>query len=388
MNSVIIICDDSRIELVKEAIQALLVTRVTVVSNFDAGISALFEKQPLVVFIQDDICGVKGDTVTCHVNSLFQTNSPQFVVLDRADHCPGLIRNLTDGINLNLTVEELVSLFRKHLMKVSGIRWLEPSFIDSNDDIIETISAVVPRVALSGEVPDLKPLVTPKECLFFPVREISSPDMTVPVSAEIAPPGAVSDHPATGVEAQREVLPAATRRSWPWVPHMLRVSGLMLLVCGVICVGCYSTLHDKDIPHAVSPSHSVSSVRAKPFPQRPLQLRTLPSFILLEWRDPTFGASRPGWERYCSMHREFFLHQEDGVIRVVQMVALTKKALTRTFVSAALRELSGSTDVKIGTRTVHDGYLVEHGYTLNKTEVDRYTLRSTGAIRGVIVILP
>ena len=124
MNSVIIISNDPRIVSVKDAIQPLLLAKIGIVPDFDTGLKEVFEKRPLVVFIQDKIAGVKGETVTRHIKSLLQANSPQFINLDLAAE-PGMSRDSRHGINLNLPDVELIAVFIKHLEAISSIRWKE-----------------------------------------------------------------------------------------------------------------------------------------------------------------------------------------------------------------------------------------------------------------------
>ncbi len=397
MNTVIIICDDPRIKLVKEALQSLLTTRVCVVTNFDAGVNAVFEKQPLVVFIQDEIAKINGDTLKYHVKSLFQENSPQFITLDHADYCSGLVRNFSDGINLNLPVEELVAVFRQHLMKISGILWMEqippPTasgsqlYINQADDQ-PIIPVIDPPAMKKDDVP-----TSGQESLIFPVIEITSPDIPSPATAESSSLDTTPAHlPMTVSLFQQKAFPARPSvRQWSRLSHVLMVTALMLLACGVIFVIFPSNTGQRlvDVVRRSSSSDHplASAVTAKPSTDRNPGVWTVPSFILLEWLDPTYGAARSGWERYCSSRLEFFIFRHEGEIKVVQIVALEKGALTRSFISAALRELYGATITGTGSRSVRDGYLIEQKKSSTRTQVLFYKNRRTGETLGVIILL-
>jgi flagellar FliL protein len=114
----------------------------------------------------------------------------------------------------------------------------------------------------------------------------------------------------------------------------------------------------------------------------------LPSFIPKEGLDPTYGAARPGWERYVSPRLEYLIFRENGAIRALQVIALQKEAIDAPFISSALRELCGDATCMIRTRSSRDGYLIEQGQTSTKAEVIFYKKKGTGETRGVVISLP
>jgi hypothetical protein len=370
MNAVIIICDDPRINLVKEAIQPLLITRISVVTNFDTGINLLFEKQPLVVFIQDEIGGVKGETVRDHVTSLFQSNSPRFITLDRADFCSGLVRNFSDGINLNLPVKELVAVFMKHLQRITGIRWAEafpPSPVAGLPDSLHNNN---------------------REGLLFPAGESPAPEIPVTAATKSSQPDSSTDVIGMTIPPfHREADPTTTVRRWFRRGKILKIAALTLLVYGVISCNTPpdSGLRNDDVicRRSSAPPVSLPPVIVKPSTDN----RTVPSFIHPQWLDPTFGPTGGGWERYCSPRLEFFVFREQGIIRIILIVALREGALTRAFVSGALRELCGATLTESGSRSVRGDYLVHRRKSSTGAEVLFYRKNHTGGTLGVVMII-
>lgn len=456
MNTVIIICNDPRIALVKEAIQPLLMAKICIVPDFDTGLKEVFEKRPLGVFIQDEIAGVKGETVTRHIKSLLQANSPQFINLD---HAAGLsaIMNFSDGINLNLPYEELVAMFREHLKNIAGIRWKEQvpkpaesgppshlqqdsspkdaafsgdhrrehtavkedevfSFFKPFEDNTLPLPVVEPFAFDSDEtapltvVPETSvdraaPVIMPKETFLpFPEAGHPSPPAPEPLSATtvdtrheqpVRPP-----EPALVTtcipEADSEELPfpveSAAPDQWSRKPLVIVAGVLGALICGVMLYLLLNPAVPKPQSGAVTSKQpipvSASATPAKPAPSGATLHQGLPSFIPKEGIDPTYGATRPGWERYVSPRREYLIFRDNGAIKALQVIARQKEAIDAPFVSAALHELCGVATCVIRSRSSRDGYLVEQGQTSTKAEVIFYKKKGTGETRGIVISLP
>ena len=81
MNTIIIISNDPRMVLVREALQPLLLAKVSIVPDFNSGLEEVFDKRPQVVFIQHEIAGVTGEMVSRTIKALLQANSPRFIHL-------------------------------------------------------------------------------------------------------------------------------------------------------------------------------------------------------------------------------------------------------------------------------------------------------------------
>ena len=430
MNTVIIICNDPRIALVKEAIQPLLMAKIAIIPDFDIGLKEVFDKRPLVVLFQDEIAGVKGETVTRHIRSLLQENSPQFIHLDHAASGPGIIRDFSDGINLDLPVEELIAVFREHLQHVSGIRWKEqiPKPVESGTPSRPPQAATHPDEVFPVDHSRDAPVPTPKayakedevfsifpEFSPFPEAVLPSPPVPVPLSetadsSRQQPPASLSEkapepparlsEPASDTAgmsgADSEVVPFPVESNAPTslsrVPLVIVGGVLVALVCGVLLYMFFSA-GPKPQNGAVTPKQQISvptpaAPAKQPAPTGVTLRERLPSFIPKEGLDPTYGAARPGWERYVSPRLEYLIFRENGAIRALQVIALQKESIDAPFISSALRELCGDATCMIRTRSSRDGYLIEQGQTSTKAEVIFYKKKGTGETRGVVISLP
>jgi flagellar FliL protein len=394
MNTVIIICNDPRIVLVKEAIQPLLTAKIAIVPDFDTGLKEVFEKRPLAVFIQEEIAGVKGETVTRHIKSLLQANSPQFIQLAHTTG-PDTIRAFSDGINLNLPLQELIALFREHLQKVPGIRWKEQvaspvEFVSLNhpQQNAPTLDEV-----FSGNQPDEQASAHEDEIFSFKKHFNNEHSAPQPVRVPEPQQTASDSDWMTGVDSEDVPFPveAAAHTRQRRIPLAIVGAVLAALVCGVVLYLRYPA-GPKPESDAVPPKHPITaSVPAAPATTAPagtVHRVVLPSFIPKVGLDPTYGTARPGWERYVSPRREYLVFRENGAIRAIQIIALQKDAIDDSFVSAALRELCGDGTCVIRSRSSRDGYLIEQGQTPTKAEVIFYKKKDTGETRGVVISLP
>ena len=472
MNSVIIISSDPRIVPVKEAIQPLLLAKISIVPDFDTGLKEVFEKRPLVVFIQDEIAGVKGETVTRHIKSLLQANSPQFINLDRTAG-PSMNRDSSHGIDLNLPDIELVAVFREYLKKVPSIRWKEQvakpaesgppirslpvgfhpeetlagdqqrkqalaeedevfSFITHYEDefppfpVVDSFSfdsdeapaPVLPSVlAEAAVVAPVAPVTLPGKAMLklsplsagAPHSPVPTPLSSAPVDSLQEPPTPLAvrvpeppvRHPEPSSDAawlngaDFEEFPfsaepaSSSRRSKMQI--FIVVGVMVALVCSVAFYLWSPTDPKPQSSTAILKQPvpvSTSAAPAKPAPTGATLKKDLPSFIPKEGFDPSYGAARPGWERYVSPRREYLIFRENSVIRAIQVVAMKKDAIDGPFISAALRELCGEATCEIKSRSSRDGYLIEQGLTLTKAEIIFYKKKGTGETRGVVLSFP
>ena len=358
MNSIIMICDDSRIALIKEALQPLLVEKVGIVPDFDTGLKEVFEKRPQVVFIQDEIAGVRGDTVTRHIRSLLQTNSPRFIQLNHLSAVPGVPVGCGNDINLNLPREELLALFRERLEQIPGIGWRQ-------------------ELAEEGEsVPVEHP--PPAPSAFLPPKPAPSVGATVAAPPRVKPPAAVVDPLFPG-----EAIPSLPRRRW-----VVLTGGAIALLCGAVLYLLLPVAPNPRLKNA--PAERTMNVSA-PLPQASPGMaiaQRLPSFVPREGFDPAYGAAKPGWERYVTPGLEYLVFREKGFLTALQAIALGEEALPPLLVASLLRELSGESSCVILSRSSRDGYLIEQGKGSRGIEVILYRKKGTGATRGVVITFP
>jgi hypothetical protein len=167
------------------------------------------------------------------------------------------------------------------------------------------------------------------------------------------------------------------------------IGGLLVaLVCGAVLYLLFPA-NSKPQSSTVPLKQPIPvSTLPKPAPVGVALREKLPSFIPKEGLDPTYGAAKPGWERYVSPRREYLVFREHGAIRALQVIALQQEAIDAPFVSSALRELCGDATCVIGSRSSRDDYIVEQGQTSTRAEVVFYKKKGTGETRGVVITLP
>jgi hypothetical protein len=126
MQTVMIICSAPRVTIVKELIQPLVLAKISIVPDFDAGLASIFSKMPDIVFMQHEIYGIRADRVIRHVNALLQAKSPEFVYLDVSGDTVHVMPDFDTSIDMSLPDGPLVEAFKEQIRKVSAIRWKEP----------------------------------------------------------------------------------------------------------------------------------------------------------------------------------------------------------------------------------------------------------------------
>ena len=423
MNTIIIICNDPRIAQVRDLLQPLLVTRIVIVADFDTGLKEVFEKRPLVVFIQDEIGGVRGETVTRHIKALLQANSPCFIQLEHPSPGAGMSAVPGRGINLNLPEEELVEQFREELAHCPDIAWKKEngsvaeagvSFLDPEGEADEAFTFFSPDEEEPGPPEPVPPPPAQKQSppltppsgvtesrpepavppAFPPAAAavVSPPPQAPPVErVPVAPPA--PPHPAPAVASPGEPLPEEP--PFPVEPVTPGRSRRLLLLGGVavliVCGGLIFLFLPKLFAPAGPVPGEVTAPRKHPIPAAvpPVPAGAkLPSFIPREGLDPAYGAARPGWERYAGADREFLLFREGGKLRALQVIALRADAIAPAQVSSILRELCGDAATTVSSRSERDGYLVEQRAVAGGGEVLIYTKKGTGETRGVVITLP
>ena len=371
MDSIIIICNDPRIGPVTELLQPLLTIRICIAPDFDTGLKEVFEKKPLAVFIQHEISGIKGETVIRHLTALLQTNSPQFIHLS-----PGhLVCGGDDEIDLNLPQDELVTQFRERLDRIPGVclREIQAEVTSPSPSQLFLVAEEAtcycreacpsPQSKTTGN--DDKSRLSENTSQPLPLGECSEEERPLPESAAI--------------NLKRSRIPLAL------------ILGVTVTLAGVI----FFSLDNSAAPHqqsgAVSrlaPLPATSPPTATPVPARVTSREKCPSFIPKQGRDPTYGAARPGWERYLSPEREYRIFRSNGGIRALQLIALSQNALEPAFIAAVLRELCGDELYTINSRSHRGDYLIEQGETPSSADVTLYTKRESGKLHGIVISFP
>ena len=131
MNTIIIICNDPRISIVKKRLELLILGKVTITPDFEAGMMAIFSKKPEVVFLQNEINGIKAKTVASHVKALLKTNAPQLILLGIPYTQAEGLACFNGYVDMSIPYEHLADECIELMKSMPMIRWKNPVLMTS-----------------------------------------------------------------------------------------------------------------------------------------------------------------------------------------------------------------------------------------------------------------
>jgi len=124
MVNLLFISNNSKIDSIKNALQPLLRVKIDSVGDFDFGLKDVFEKRPAMVFIQDQIAGVTGESVARHIQLLLGPGAPTFIFMHdgnpKAKPVKGLYEYLID---LSRDDKKVVADIQSALKMLLGPGW-------------------------------------------------------------------------------------------------------------------------------------------------------------------------------------------------------------------------------------------------------------------------
>jgi len=144
------ISDNKKIDSIVKKLQPCIRLKVSVERDFDCGLNDVFEKSHDVVFIQNQIAGVTGESVARHVKLLLVGRAPKFIFLHDGDAKVKPIKGLIEQvIDLSLAEEAVVADILEKLTIVLGFEWQDifTHSIPQGGDFV----AFMPPVEASGE---------------------------------------------------------------------------------------------------------------------------------------------------------------------------------------------------------------------------------------------
>ena len=126
MVNLLFISNNPKIEIIKNALQPVLKLKIDVVGDFDYGLRDVFEKRPAVVFIQDQIAGVTGESVARHIQMLLGSGAPSFIYMHDGNLKSKAINGLYDYlIDLSQDNQKLLADTHSTLKSLLGPKWLK-----------------------------------------------------------------------------------------------------------------------------------------------------------------------------------------------------------------------------------------------------------------------
>ncbi len=153
MVNLLFISNSPKMAMIKSKIQPVLKIRVDIVTDFDYGLKDVFEKRPTMVFIQDQISGVTGESVARHVQVLLGSGAPTFIFMhqdsSRFKPIKGLFEHLVD---LSQGDSELIADILAVLKSLLGPQWSRIHIATEVEEAVaETLDIPVPEI--SSEIP-------------------------------------------------------------------------------------------------------------------------------------------------------------------------------------------------------------------------------------------
>ena len=124
MVNLLFISSNSKIAFIKSALQPLLKLKIDSVGDFDYGLKDVFEKRPAIVFIQDQIAGVTGESVARHIQMLLGSGAPTFILMHDGNLKAKLSKGLYEYlIDLSQTDMKVLADIQSTLELLLGPQW-------------------------------------------------------------------------------------------------------------------------------------------------------------------------------------------------------------------------------------------------------------------------
>ena len=118
------ISNNKKIDAVIKKLQPSLKLKINVERDFDCGLNDVFEKRPDVVFIQNQIAGVTGESVARHIQLLLGGAAPKFIFIHDGDAKAKPKKGLYEYlIDLSQSEETVAADILEKLNLLLGLQW-------------------------------------------------------------------------------------------------------------------------------------------------------------------------------------------------------------------------------------------------------------------------
>ncbi len=136
MHNILVISTDEKAAHLVEDFQLLVNARIELIDNFDLGLKEVFDKRPVLVFIQREIAGVAGETVAKHFKGLLREEAPKAILMrDAASARLGEKSSCDGSIDISLPDDELKEAFRECLAEIPGLHWFDTAAPEAKENI-------------------------------------------------------------------------------------------------------------------------------------------------------------------------------------------------------------------------------------------------------------
>jgi len=118
------ISDNNKIDAIIKRLQPSLKLKINIERDFDCGLNDVFEKRPDVVFIQNQIAGVTGESVARHIQLLLGGTAPKFIFIHDGDAKAKPKKGLYEYlIDLSQSEKAVVADILEKLHLLLGSQW-------------------------------------------------------------------------------------------------------------------------------------------------------------------------------------------------------------------------------------------------------------------------
>ncbi|MBL0225580.1 MAG: hypothetical protein IPQ16_08400 [Geobacteraceae bacterium] len=130
---------------IKSDLQSLLNVKIDLVGDFDYGLKEVFEKRPSVVFIQDQISGVTGESVARHIQMLLGSGTPSFIFMHEGNHKAKPVKGLYEYlIDLSQAEAKTAADIQAALKSLLGPEWQKIYFPPKADSSVVKTALTLP----------------------------------------------------------------------------------------------------------------------------------------------------------------------------------------------------------------------------------------------------
>lgn len=389
MLNIFFISNDVRVARLIEYFQPRFKSKIRWADNFDHGLKEVFENRPALVFIQNSIHSVSGETVARHIKSLLGSASPKIVYLDETG--PKLRKNAAwcdEWMRMPDSQLQFQDEFADLVARLYPDDW-EEDINNAAGDLSNAASAVI--AGAGGGEPERRLPHAADRALREEAGQPVQPEL-VPVTVN-GPDGQgnVSVAPATDPEAAFPAAGAERRRRGR---GRLGKALLLLVLAGAVAGLVYVLLMRENRVSLPSAPGTETAQTARPADEAGRELlrrkvrEGLPSFIRSEWRDPAYSSRHPGWERYVSAEAEFRLFRNGGMMKALQIVAPEGRSLSEPYLASVFRALGYPVPARAGKALPKDGFLMEQGVLEGSAETVIYRESDGRTVRAFVMVFP
>ncbi|MEA5113181.1 MAG: hypothetical protein VB050_04065 [Geobacteraceae bacterium] len=388
MLNIFFISNDDRVARLIEYYQPRLRSKIRLADNFDHGLKEVFENRPSLVFIQNSINSVSGETVARHIKSLLGSVSPQIVYLDETGSKNKRNASWCDEW-MRMAVSE--QQFRDEFAAL--VSRLYPD--DWNEDIKE---------ALCG------PSDSDAASLRFPGTGEGEPakNRSGDASGEIGE-AAGQSHPPEQVHgagkcqagsdtvlasSENDDMDAAIDGGAESARSGFRRALLLAVLSAAVAFAVYCLLIRENKVSLPSISGTRMAGNAKAMTQadkeklRGKARQGLPAFIRPEWRDQAYSSTHPGWERYVSPQLDFRIYRNVGMMKALQIIAVEGQPLSDPYMASVFSGLGYPVPAQAAKGVAKGGFLMEKSVLDDSAEIVIYRDNDGPTIRALVIVFP